>query len=65
MKLFKRKKTERMSFHIGGSDGRKKHENFLKWVNDENVKIIHVYTTFYSWEKSRHIPESLHYIVRY
>lgn len=63
--IFKRKKTERMSFHIGGTDGQKKHENFLKWVTDEQIKIVHVYTTYYPWEGSKHIPEYLNYIVQY
>ena len=62
--LFKKKKTEKMSFHTG-TDGQRKHDNFLKWVNDEQVKIIHAYTTFYPWEKSKHIPEFLNYIVQY
>lgn len=33
------------SFHIAGTNGQRKHSEFIKWVNANNVRIINSYVS--------------------
>lgn len=55
--------VKRLAFHFG-TDGMKQHYEFLKEVNEKQIKILHCYTTYYEYSSS-HKPEYIHYIIKY
>ena len=55
-------KVIEVSFHLG-TDGKKKHSEFIKWLNENDAEIINSYTTYGRGIHS-HEPFGLHYIIR-
>ena len=63
MRLFKKRKTKLFCFHTG-TDGLKKHREFLNWVDESGAKIVNAYVLYHS-HSSAHKPEYLNYVVTY
>lgn len=61
-RYFKKTKVVHFGFH-SGTDGRKKQEEFLKWVNKYEVEILNCWTEYDHWNKN-HV-NSINFIVRY
>lgn len=49
-----------VSFHIAGTDGQRKHGEFIKWSNINNIKIINSYVS-----KRDMYPDSIPWEVHY
>ena len=60
--LFSKYEIRHVSFHTG-TDGIKRHEEFIKAVNKYNVEIINSYIMYHSHRDS-HKPESIHYVIK-
>lgn len=63
MRLFKRKKTKLVSFQTG-TDGLRKHREFIESIDERGITIIHAYTLYHDYSSS-HKPRSLNYIITY
>jgi hypothetical protein len=62
-KLFAKSKIQHVSFHTGTS-GMKNHNEFIIWVNSENVKIINSFIQYHSYDNS-HKPAYINYVIKY
>jgi hypothetical protein len=60
--LFPKYEVIHTSFHTG-TNGMKRHREFIKYVNKENIEIINSYITYHSYSDS-HKPESINYVVK-
>lgn len=62
-RLFKKRATELVSFYTG-TDGLKKHSEFIDSIDEKGIKIIHTYTLYHKYSSS-HMPEYLNYVISY
>jgi hypothetical protein len=46
-RLFTKTEVKEVSFHTG-TDGMKKHSEFIDWVNESGTEIINSYITYHS-----------------
>jgi hypothetical protein len=63
-RLFKKKRVMLTSYHTG-TNGMKKHDEFIKWINANDVEIINSYITYHKDYKDNHLPEYINYVVKY
>ena len=61
--LFTKSVVRHVSFWTG-TEGMKAHEEFIEWVNKNDVKIINAYTLYHMYENS-HKPQSFNYVIKY
>lgn len=61
--LFGRYKYVKTAFHMGTS-GRRSHEEFIKYVNENNIEIINSYVTYHRDELHGHKPDYVHYLIK-
>ncbi len=67
MKLFKnifKKSIIRLVSFYNAGEGIKEHDEFINWVNKNNVKIINSYITYHSGSNS-HKPQHINYVIKY
>jgi hypothetical protein len=62
-RLFTKSTTRHISFWAGTA-GMRAHEDFIDWVNENDVKIINAYTLYHMYENS-HKPQSFNYVIKY
>ena len=59
--LKKKTQTKHVKFHVNGTYGREKHAEFIKEVNDKQIKIINSWTEYY--DRST-VPSYVNYIIQ-
>ena len=62
-RFFKKTIVKQVSFYCA-TNGLRDHDNFINWVNENNVEILNSWTTYHSYSDS-HKPQHLNYIIRY
>jgi hypothetical protein len=60
-RLFTKSQIKEVSFHTG-TDGMKKHSQFIDWVNESGAEIINSYITYHRYEP--HQPEYINYVIK-
>lgn len=58
-----KKETKAVSFDTG-TDGLRKHAEFIRDLDKNNGRIVHAYTLYHDYSNS-HKPRLLNYIVEY
>lgn len=61
-RFFTKAEVREVSFHTG-TDGRKKHSEFIDWVNESGTEIINSYITYHKYSKA-HIPQYINYVIK-
>jgi hypothetical protein len=61
--LFKRRKVRLFSF-CTGTDGMRKHLEFVGWLNSSGAEVISFYIKYHDYSDS-HKPSYLNYVVKY
>ena len=61
-RLFTKSQIKEVSFHTG-TDGMKKHSEFIDWVNESGTEIINSYITYHQYDNS-HQPQYINYVVK-
>jgi len=60
-RFFTKTEIREASFHTG-TDGMKKHSQFIDWVNESGAEIINSYITYHRYEP--HHPEYINYVIK-
>ena len=61
-RFFTKAEIREVSFHTG-TDGMKKHSEFIDWVNQNDVEIINSYITYHKYSHS-HQPQYINYVIK-
>ena len=61
-RFFTKSEIRELSFY-NGTDGMKKHSEFIDWVNENDVEIINSYITYHKYDYS-HQPQYINYVVK-
>jgi hypothetical protein len=61
--LFPKYEVHHVSFHTG-TNGMKRHRDFIETVNKENIEIINSYITYHRDNLHSHKPESINYVIK-
>ena len=61
-RFFTKSEIREVSFYTG-TDGMKKHSEFIDWVNENDVEIINSYITYHKYDYS-HIPRYINYVIK-
>ena len=62
--LFPKYEVRHLSFHMG-TDGMGRHRKFIEAINKDDIQIINSFIQYHRWESSKHIPESIHYVIKF
>ena len=60
-RFFTKTEIREVSFHTG-TDGMKKHSQFIDWVNESGIEIINSYITYHQYEP--HKPQYINYVIK-
>ena len=61
-RLFTKTEVKEVCFHTG-TDGMKKHSEFIDWVNESGTEIINSYITYHQYDNS-HQPQYINYVFK-
>ena len=61
-RFFTKSEIREVSFYTG-TDGMKKHSEFIDWVNENDVEIINSFITYHKYDYS-HIPRCINYVIK-
>jgi hypothetical protein len=61
-RFFTKSEIRELSFHTG-TDGMKKHSEFIDWVNESGTEIINSYITYNKYSHS-HRPQYINYVIK-
>ncbi len=62
--LFPKYEVKHISFY-NASAGMKQHDEFIEHYNKGGVEIINSFITYHKSENSRHIPQGIHYVIKF
>ena len=61
-RFFTKSEIREVSFHTG-TDGMKKHSEFIDWVNESGTEIINSFITYHKYSHS-HKPQYINYVIK-
>ena len=61
-RFFTKTEIREVSFHTG-TDGMKKHSEFIVWVNESGTEIINSFITYHKYSHS-HKPQYINYVIK-
>ena len=61
-RFFTKSEIRELSFY-NGTDGMKKHSEFIDWVNESGTEIINSYITYHKYSHS-HQPQYINYVIK-
>jgi hypothetical protein len=61
--FFKKYKYVQASFHMG-TDGVRKHDEFINYINEHKIEIINSYVTYNRQDIHSHKPEHINYLIK-
>ena len=62
-RFFTKAEIRELSFHTG-TDGMKKHSEFIDWVNESGAEIINSYITYHQYSL-KHQPQYINYVFKF
>jgi len=62
-RFFTKSEYREVSFHTG-TDGMKKHSEFIDWLNESGTEIINSYIIYHQYDNS-HKPQYINYVFKF